>query len=124
MTSGSTRKNFNGTRSGKEKFLAAFDWKTIMATGVSSAAVIAAYKLSNGAEEGLKTLAENDPERFTALISETLAPFKWLIFFAVLLAIFPLIKVLWKWSGLRLPRRKKSEKKEGPETDPSDAEQK
>ena len=105
----------------KEKFLAAFDWKTIMATGVSSAAVIAAYKLSNGAEEGLKTLAANDPERFSALISETLAPFKWLIFFVVLLAIFPLIRVLWKWNMFRLPRKR--EKKEEPETDPSDAEQ-
>jgi hypothetical protein len=104
----------------KEKFLTAFDWKKIMATGLSSAAVIAAYKLSHGAEEGLKTLAENDPERFTALISETLAPFKWLIFFLVLLGIFPLVRILWKWSMIKLPHRKKEE----PGTGSSDDEQK
>lgn len=101
----------------KEKFLSFFNWKNIAATGVSAAAVTLAYKAGGGVEEGLKTLAEKDPESFGKIISGSIAPFKWLIFVIVVLAIFPFLKFLWKRSGITFLKKVPREEKKNPESE-------
>jgi hypothetical protein len=90
----------------KEKFFLALDWKQISAMGLSTAAVITAYKISSGVEVGLTTVAKNDPGKFTELISDTAAPFKYLLFAILLLALWPLIRVLWKLNRVPFGRTK------------------
>ena len=84
----------------KEKFFKALDWKKTGAIGISAAAIIGAYKLGCGVEGGLTTLAKSNPEAFTTLISDGIAPFKWLLFALLLLALWPVVKWLWKRSGI------------------------
>ena len=101
----------------KEKFLSFFNWKNIAATGVSAAAVTLAYKAGGGVEEGLKTLAEKDPESFGKIITDSIAPFKWLTFVIVVLAIFPFLKFLWKRSGITFLKKVPREEKKNPESE-------
>lgn len=67
--------------SNKAAFIAAFNWKTIMAAGLGTGAVIAAYQVSDGVQaekisigegkkEGLKEVAKNDPEVFSEIMRE------------------------------------------------------
>lgn len=39
-------------------------WETVVAGGAAAGTVIAAYKISDGLEAGLKTAAQNDPQAF------------------------------------------------------------
>ncbi|MBO4621008.1 MAG: hypothetical protein J5654_12985 [Victivallales bacterium] len=48
------------------------DGKRIMAVGLSAAMVTAAYKVSDGVEDGLKDVAHNSPETFTRSIERPL----------------------------------------------------
>ena len=48
------------------------DGKRIMAVGLSAAMVTAAYKVSDGVEDGLKDVAHNSPESFTRSIERPL----------------------------------------------------
>lgn len=102
----------------KDKFLRALDWKKITAAGLSTAAIIAAYKVSDGAEEGLKNLARNNPEVFASVLSDWIAPFKWLIFIMLTLALWPFLNLLWKWSGIRFAGKRKSTAKETSSPEP------
>lgn len=88
----------------KEKFLKALDWKKIGAIGISSAAIVGAYKLGCGVEEGLVTLAKNNPEAFATVLLDGIAPFKWLIFALLLLALWPLVTWLWKRSNIHFTK--------------------
>lgn len=88
----------------KEKFLKALDWKKIGAIGISSAAIVGAYKMGCGVEEGLVTLAKNNPEAFATVLSDGIAPFKWLIFALLLLTLWPLVKWLWKRSNIHFTK--------------------
>ncbi len=55
------------TKSSKPSyFLEQLNWKQIMAAGLSTAAIVAAYKVSDGAAEGLVTVAKESPEVFMA----------------------------------------------------------
>jgi hypothetical protein len=44
-------------------------WKTIAAGGAATGTVVAAYKLSDGVEEGMKTAAEKAPVTFLSSIT-------------------------------------------------------
>ena len=44
-------------------------WKTIAAGGAAAGTVVAAYKLSDGVEEGMKTAAEKAPVTFLSSIT-------------------------------------------------------
>lgn len=48
-------------------------WKTIAAGGAAAGTVVAAYKISDGVEEGLKTVAREKPEVFSGILT----PFAW-----------------------------------------------
>lgn len=59
-------------------------WKTVAAGGVAAGTVIAAYKVSNGVEEGLKTVAEKKPEVFSDAVSSVTSPIRWTLWLALL----------------------------------------
>lgn len=63
------------------KILDWLDWKKIMAVGLSSAMITAAYKTSDGIQEGLKTTALQHPETFakttTEIVRRVTIPFVW-----------------------------------------------
>lgn len=48
-------------------------WKTIAAGGAAAGTLVAAYKISDGVEEGMKTVAREKPEVF----ADILTPFAW-----------------------------------------------
>ena len=66
-------------------------WKTVAAGGAAAGTVIAAYKVSDGVEEGIKTVAKEKPEVF----ADTLSVLTWPIRCA-LLAVFLLV-YYWIW---------------------------
>ena len=66
-------------------------WKTMVAGGAAAGTIIAAYKVSDGVEEGIKTVAKEKPEVF----ADTLSVLTWPIRCAVL-AVFLLV-YYWIW---------------------------
>ena len=60
-------------------------WKTVAAGGAAAGTVIAAYKVSDGVEEGIKTVAKEKPEVFADTLSVLTWPIRWgaLILFLV-----------------------------------------
>ena len=54
-------------------------WQT-----VAAGTVIAAYKISDGVEDGLKTVAEEKPEAFTDSLSVLTWPLRWAVLIALL----------------------------------------
>ena len=69
-------------------------WKTVAAGGAAAGTVIASYKISDGVEEGIKTVAKEKPEVF----ADTLSVLTWPIRCA-LLAVFLLV-YYWIWRVL------------------------
>ena len=59
-------------------------WQTVAAGGVAAGTVIAAYKISDGVEDGLKTVAEEKPEAFTDSLSALTWPLRWAVLIALL----------------------------------------
>ena len=59
-------------------------WQTVAAGGVAAGTVIAAYKISDGVEDGLKTVAEEKPEAFTDSLSVLTWPLRWAVLIALL----------------------------------------
>jgi hypothetical protein len=59
-------------------------WQTVAAGGVAAGTVIAAYKISDGVEDGLKTVAQEKPEAFTDSLSVLTWPFRWAVLIALL----------------------------------------
>ena len=66
-------------------------WKTILAGGAATGTVIAAYKVSNGVEEGMKIAAKEKPEAFTDSLSVLTWPIRMAAF-----TLF-LISGCWIW---------------------------
>ena len=52
-------------------------WETVVAGGAAAGTVIAAYKISDGVEEGLKTVARSNPEAFVSTLSVFPRLFSW-----------------------------------------------
>ncbi len=52
-------------------------WKTVAAGGAAAGTVIAAYKVSDGVEEGIKTVAKEKPEVFADTLSVLTWPIRW-----------------------------------------------
>ena len=59
-------------------------WKNIAAGGAAAGTVIAAYKVSNGVEEGMKTVAKEKPEVFSDTIRDLTRPFHWMLGLALI----------------------------------------
>ena len=86
-------------------------WKTVVAGGVAVGTVIAAYKVSNGVEEGLKTTAEKRPEVFAENLSILTWPLRWG------LLILMCASGWWLWR--KYLGNKNNERKETPNADRS-----
>ncbi len=69
-------------------------WKTVAAGGAAAGTVIAAYKVSDGIEDGIRTVAKEKPEVF----ADALAMLTWPIRLAAL-AVFLLV-YYWIWRTL------------------------
>ena len=67
-------------------------WKTVAAGGAAAGTVIAAYKVSDGVEEGIKTVAKEKPEVF----ADTLSVLTWPIRWAALILFFLIYCWIWK----------------------------
>ena len=61
-------------------------WKTVAAGGAAAGTVIAAYKVSDGVEEGIKTVAKEKPEVFADSLSVLTWPIRWAAFVLFLLS--------------------------------------
>ena len=66
-------------------------WKTVVAGGAAAGTVIASYKVSNGVEEGMKTVAREHPEEFASSLSVLTWPLRWG------LLILICVSGLWFW---------------------------
>ena len=69
-------------------------WKTVAAGGAAAGTIIAAYKVSDGVEDGIRTVAKEKPEVF----ADTLSVLTWPIRCA-LLTVFLLV-YYWIWRVL------------------------
>ena len=90
-------------------FLQALNWKNIMAGGLTAAAVVGAYKVSDGIQEGLK-----DPATAKHVFDSISSPVRYAlyVFFAILLIPFG-IKSMWRSiSAWKSKKRADSLKKE------------
>ena len=61
-------------------------WKTVAAGGAAAGTVIAAYKVSDGVEEGIKTVAKEKPEVFADTLNVLTWPVRWAAFVLFLLS--------------------------------------
>ena len=64
-------------------------WTTVAAGGAAAGTVIAAYKVSDGIEDGIKTVAKEKPEVFADTLSVLTWPIRW--------AAFVLFIVIYCW---------------------------
>ncbi|MBR4666320.1 MAG: hypothetical protein IKO93_20810 [Lentisphaeria bacterium] len=108
-------------RKSNGKVLKYLNWKHIMAAGLSTGAIISAYKLSGGVAE----LAEKHPERFERIIDKWTWPIPLMLLVLLGLTVWfawgPVARLRkWLCSLIPEPRRKKdeSEEKTGPERVP------
>ena len=60
--------------------------KTVAAGGAAAGTVIAAYKVSDGVEEGIKTVAKEKPEVFADIMAVLTWPIRWAAFVLFLLS--------------------------------------
>ena len=63
--------------SAPRKTLLSVPWKTVAAGGAAVGTVIAAYKVSDGIEDGIKTVAKEKPEVVTETLSVLTWPLRW-----------------------------------------------
>ena len=61
-------------------------WKTVAAGGAAAGTVVAAYKISDGVEDGIKTVAKEKPEVFADTLSVLTRPIRWAAFVLFLLS--------------------------------------
>ena len=76
------------------KIVRAVPWKTVLAGGAAAGTIIAAYKVSDGVEEGIKTVAKEKPEVFADSLSVLTWPVRWGILGLFLLVYY------WIWRAL------------------------
>lgn len=68
------------------RFIRAVPWKTVAAGGAAAGTVIAAYKVSDGVEEGMKISAKEKPEVFPQSFAVITWPIRWAAFVLFLLS--------------------------------------
>lgn len=71
------------------KFLDRLNWKHIMSAGLSISMITAAYKISDGVQETTRELGQKHPEIARKIISDTLAPFRYILYALVVLLLGP-----------------------------------
>ena len=55
-------------------------WKAVAAGGAAAGTIIAAYKVSDGVEDGIRTVAKEKPEVFAGTLSVLTWPVRWAAF--------------------------------------------
>ena len=70
----------------------AVPWETVAAGGAAAGTIIAAYKVSDGVEDGIRTVAKEKPEVF----ADTLSVLTWPIRWAVLILFLLVYCWIWK----------------------------
>ena len=68
------------------RIIRAVPWKTLAAGGAAAGTVIAAYKVSDGVEDGIRTVAKEKPEVFADTLSVLTWPIRWAGFVLFLLS--------------------------------------
>ena len=86
-------------------------WKVVAAGGAAAGVVITSYKLSNGVEEGMKTVAKEHPAEFTSSLSVLSWPLR--------LGLLILLCALGWWLWRKYLGNKNNERKETPNADRS-----
>ena len=71
-------------------------WKTVAAGGAAAGTVIAAYKVSDGIEDGIKTVAKEKPEVFTDTLSVLTWPVRWAALGLFLLVYYWIWRILFR----------------------------
>ena len=61
-------------------------WKTVAAGGAAAGTIIASYKISDGMEDGIRTVAKEKPEVFVDTLSVLTWPIRWAAFVLFLLS--------------------------------------
>ena len=69
-------------------------WKTVAAGGAAAGTVIAAYKVSNGVEDGIRTVAKENPEAFADSLSVLTWPVRWAALVLFLLVYYWIWRIL------------------------------
>ena len=72
-------------------------WKTIAAGGAAAGTVVAAYKISDGVEEGMKTVAREKPEAFANILT----PFSWPLHIITVAGLVYAGYRIWRWHKTR-----------------------
>lgn len=89
------------------KFLNALNWKTIMAGGLTASMLMGTYKVTDGIETGLKTVAEKEPNQFVRIVENVFSPLRWVLFAVCFVLLAPPVFHLGKWSYRYWMNRKK-----------------
>ena len=63
-----------------KEYVQKVNWKHIAAGGAAAGTVVAAYKISDGVQEGMERAASEDPETFLDNFSSFLSPVKFLFY--------------------------------------------
>ena len=74
-------------------------WKTVAAGGAAAGTIIAAYKVSDGVEEGIKTVAKEKPEVFADTLSVLTWPIRWAALVLFLLVYYWIWRILIRRSS-------------------------
>ena len=61
------------------KMLSSVSWKAIVAGGAAAGTIISAYKISNGIEAGIKSVAKEKPKAFADTLSVLIRPVRWAV---------------------------------------------
>ena len=69
------------------KIIRAVPWKTVLAGGAAAGTIIAAYKISNGVEDGIKTAAKEKTGTVSEAVSGTMSVMSWIMRLVALLLV-------------------------------------
>ena len=69
------------------RIIRAVPWKTVLAGGAAAGTIIAAYKISNGVEDGIKTAAKEKTETVSEAVSGTMSAMSWIMRLVALLLV-------------------------------------
>ena len=98
------------------KFLDRFNWKTVMAGGLSTAAIVGAYKTSDGIQTGLVEVSKTNPEVFQKTVKDVIEPVaipvKIFLFVFGGLLLYPLAVISLRLAAGFRDQRRNTEKKD------------
>lgn len=78
-----------------KEYVQKVNWKHIAAGGAAAGTVVAAYKISDGVQEGMERAAREDPETFLDNFSSFLSPVKFLFYgLAIILLAWVAIPII------------------------------